>query len=134
MADGVLYCLNLNSVMRSRVRSRRPLIFPAKLYLFNISQQQFSGINLFCHEELHLRCYIELELNIVTWSTKILKGIGVPPTSWSSATLGKYEKLIHFNILKIHFQRFYALTLICINSQGPISCSNVAKLFHAYEG
>ena len=28
----------------------------------------------FCHKELHLRCWIGLELNIVT-STKILKGI-----------------------------------------------------------
>ena len=35
--------------------------------------------NYFCLKKLHLRCCIGLELNILTWSTKVLKGIGGNP-------------------------------------------------------
>ena len=35
--------------------------------------------NSFCHKELHLRCCIRLELNIVTTSTKILNTNTNPP-------------------------------------------------------
>ena len=42
----------------------------------------FQSLPIFCHKELHLRFCIELESNIVTWSTKIPKWIwGTPPSS-----------------------------------------------------
>ena len=44
--------------------------------------------------------------NIVTWSTKIIKGIGFHLPR-SSAVLGKYEKLTFMDALKVHFQRFF---------------------------
>ena len=37
---------------------------------------------------------------------------------WSSATLGKYEKLTVLNPLKIHFQRFFALSFFHLISNG----------------
>ena len=95
MAGGVLYCLNLNSPMHFRVRSRSPVTFNTKLYVTTINNS-FQPLTIFCHKELHLRCYIGLKLIIITWPTKVLKGIGghpPPSTSWLSATLGKYKKL-----------------------------------------
>ena len=48
---------------------------------------------------------------------------GEPPTSWLSATLGKYEKINILDALKTHFQRFFALNKVfCIYYQiGYIS-------------
>ena len=54
--------------------------------------------NYSCLTKLHLRCCIGLELNILTWSAKVLKGIGVTPMIWR-----KYGKFIHRDPLKIHF-------------------------------
>ena len=39
----------------------------------------FYFCNYFCLKKLSLRCCIGLELNILTWSTKVLKGIGGKP-------------------------------------------------------
>ena len=39
----------------------------------------FYFCNYFCLKNLRLRCCIGLELNILTWSTKVLKGIGGKP-------------------------------------------------------
>ena len=35
--------------------------------------------NFFCLKNFHLKYFIGLELNILTWSTKVLKGIGCKP-------------------------------------------------------
>ena len=67
MADGILNCLNLNLSMHFRVGSKNHV---------TTVNETFQPLPIFCHKELHLRCCIGLELNIVTWSTKILKGIG----------------------------------------------------------
>ena len=87
--------------------------FIALIYIYipftvDSSQQQFPAI-ITCHQKLHLRWYIGLELNFVKWSTKILKGFGGHPPSWSSAVLKKYEKRTLLDALKIHFQRFFTL-------------------------
>ena len=66
MADGILYCLNLNLSMHFRVGSKSRVTTVNKSFLSS---------PIFVHKELHLRCCIGLELNILTWSTKVLKGI-----------------------------------------------------------
>ena len=66
-----------------------------------------SSYYLFCVIQLDPRCCIGLEVNIVTLSTKILKGIGGNPP-WSIATLIKYETLTLIDAVKTHFQRFFA--------------------------
>ena len=79
MVDGVLYYLNLNSSIHSRVSSRSPLTFNTKLYACNNSQQHLSVINFFYHEELHLRCCIGLEYcNMIQKNSK--RHRGQPPS------------------------------------------------------
>ena len=58
--------------MYFRVRSRSPVTFKMKLYVTRVNNS-FQLLLFFFHKELHLRCCKGLELNIVTWSTKILK-------------------------------------------------------------
>ena len=111
MANGILYCLNLNLSMHFRVGSRGPVTFKIKLYVTTV-KYSLQLLPVFCQKEIHLRCCIGLELNIATQSAKILKGFrGHSPRS--SATLGKYEKHTLQDALKIHFQRFFALS-VCI--------------------
>ena len=50
--------------------------FTFKTMLYETAVNSFDPLLIFCHKELHLRCCIGLELNIVAWSTKILKAIG----------------------------------------------------------
>ena len=83
-------------------------LIQSSIYVTTVNKG-FQPFTFFCHKELHLGCFIGLELNIVTWSIKSLNGTRALPTSCSSATLGKYEKLTLLDALKIHFQRFYAL-------------------------
>ena len=66
---------NLNLSMPFRIGFRSPVTFKTKLYVTTVNNN-FQPLPIFCHKELHLRCCIGLELNIVTWYTKILKGIG----------------------------------------------------------
>ena len=66
---------NLNLSMPFRIGFRSPVTFKTKLYV-TTANNNFQPLPIFCHKELHLRCCIGLELNIVTWYTKILKGIG----------------------------------------------------------
>ena len=73
MPDRILYCLNLNSSICFRAGSKSPVTFKMKLSVTTVNSS--SQLLPFCHKELHLRCCIEVELNIVTWSTKILKTI-----------------------------------------------------------
>ena len=75
MADGVLYCLNLNSAMHFRVDSRGLVTFKTKLYVTTVNNN-FPPLTIFYHKELYLRCCIVRELTIVTWSAKTLKNIG----------------------------------------------------------
>ena len=78
MTDRMLYCLDLNlSTSYFRVGSRNPVLFKTKLFVTSLSNS-FQPICIFCLKELHLRCFIGLELNIVT-SRKIAKSIGVTP-------------------------------------------------------
>ena len=74
MPDGILYCLDLNLSVSFRVRFRSRTTFKKKFYVTTVTNS-FQPLPIFCHKEVHLRCCIKLELNIVTWSTKILKGI-----------------------------------------------------------
>ena len=62
--------LNLNLSMYFRVGFRSPVTFKMKLYVTKVSNT-FWPLPIFCHKELHLRGRIELDLNIVTWSTNI---------------------------------------------------------------
>ena len=60
--------------MGFRVGFRSPVTYRIKFYVTTVNNS-FQPLPIFCHKELHLRCCIKLELNIVTWSIKILKGI-----------------------------------------------------------
>ena len=74
MADGVLYCLNLNSLIHSRVRSRSPLTFNTKLYVTTVNNT-FQPLTFFYHEEFHLRCCIGLEYcNMIQKNSKRHRG------------------------------------------------------------
>ena len=73
-----LFYLNLNLSMCFRVGSTSPVTFKTKLSITTVNNS-FQLCPIFCHKELHLKCCIGLELNIVTWSKKILKGIGGHP-------------------------------------------------------
>ena len=94
--------------MHFRVGSRSPVTFEAKLYVTKVNNS-FLPLFIFCYKEHHVRCCIGLTLNIVTWSTNRYQG---HPSSWSSATLGKYEKLTFLDAFKIHFQKFFELNLV----------------------
>ena len=109
MVDWTLYCFSLNLSMHFRVGFRSPVTSKTKLYVTTVNNS-FQPLPVFCWKEHHLRYCIGFELNIVTQSTKILKGIrGHCPRS--SATLGKYEKHTHQDALKLHYQRFFALSV-----------------------
>ena len=99
-------------IMCFRVGSRSPMTFKTKLSVTTVNSS-FQVIPIFYHKELYLRYCIGLVLNIVTWSMKHLKDMGgvggVGHLPWLSATLGKYKKLTLLDILKIHFQTFFAL-------------------------
>ena len=106
MADGILYCLNLNLSMYFRVGSRSPVTFKTNLYVTTVNNSfRLLASSLMLHRR---------ELNNMTWSTKILKSIEghLPPFLLSSLLLGKYEKLTLIDALKIHFQRFFALNIM----------------------
>ena len=65
MADGILYCPNLNVSMHFRVGSRKPVTFKIKLCVTTVNNS-FQPLPIFHHEELHHRCCIGFGLNIVT--------------------------------------------------------------------
>ena len=131
MVEGILYCLNLDLSMDFRVRSRSPVTFKRKLYVTTVNNS-FQSLPIFYHKELQLRCCIGLDLNNVTWSTKILKGTGDHPSptpsplythihthTLSSATLGKYLKLTLLDALTTHLQRFFIkLSFLYLISNG----------------
>ena len=91
------HCRTNTSIRRKKKnqKSRTMIITVWDLFLFYFC-------NYFCLKKLHLRCCIGLELNILTGSTKVLKGIGVNPMIWR-----KYGKFILLDALKIHFQKFF---------------------------
>ena len=68
------HCRTNTSIRRKKKiqKSRTMIITVCDLFLFYFC-------NYFCLTKLHLRCCIGLELNILTWSTKVLKGIGGNP-------------------------------------------------------
>ena len=103
---GILFSFKQNLSMCIRVETTSTAIFKMKLY--QTVSNSLQPLPIFCHKELHLRCCIGPELNIVRWSIKFLKGISWQPP-WSSATFGKYEKLSAVNALKLHLQRFFTL-------------------------
>ena len=66
MEDGIHKAyLNLNLSMHLRVESRSLVTFKTELYVISVNNS-FQSLPNYCHKELHLRCYIELESNIVT--------------------------------------------------------------------
>ena len=118
MSDEILYCLNLSLPMHFRFGSSSVVTFKTELYV-NTVNNSFQSLSISRHKKLHVRFCIGLELNSVTWSTKIRKGIEghshtpTPPPqtharthahTLSNATLGKYEKLTLLVALKIHFE------------------------------
>ena len=68
------HCRTNTSIRRKKKiqKSRTMIITIWDLFLFYFC-------NYFCLKKLHLRCCIGLELNILTWSTKVLKVIGGNP-------------------------------------------------------
>ena len=107
MADGILYCLNLNLSMHFRVGSRGLVTFKTKLYVTTFNNS-FLLLPVFCQKEVHLRCYIRLELNIVTIHKNPKKYQGtLPPIQCNRGKIFKKHTLQ--DALKIHFQRFFTL-------------------------
>ena len=68
------YCRTNTSIRRKKKiqKSSTTIITVCDLFLFYFC-------NYFCFTKLHLRCCIGLKLNILTWSTKALEGIGGNP-------------------------------------------------------
>ena len=64
--------------MLGHMNNKSPVTFKTKLSVTTVNYS-FQPFTIFRQKELHLRCCIGLELNIVTWPTKILKGIGRHP-------------------------------------------------------
>ena len=98
-----------------------PVTFKTKL--FETTVKSFQPLLIFCYKENHLRCYIGLELNIVTWFKKILKGIGEHPPC-AIATLGEYEKFTLLDALKIHSQCFFTLSFLHLIPNGLNGVNN----------
>ena len=46
-----------------------------ELYVTTVNNS-FQSLPIFCHKEIHLAGYIGHDLNILKWSTRILKDIG----------------------------------------------------------
>ena len=92
----ILYCLHLNLSMHFRVGSRSLVPFKMELYVTSVNNS-FQWLPNFCYKELHLRCCIEPESNIVT-STKILKGIGGTPLSLPDRVQSQFFALKVFGI------------------------------------
>ena len=67
--------------MYFRVGSRSPVTFETELFGATVNNS-FQPLPNFCHKELHPRCCIGPELNIVTRSTKILTGIRGHHRTW----------------------------------------------------
>ena len=116
--------------MSFRVRSRSPATFKTELSVTTVNSS-FQLFPIFCHKELHLRCCIGLELNIVA-STKI-QGVlgyqGAPPVI--DYNLRKILKLTSLDALQIHFQKFFTLTHLAPAPQNgqthPSNSSAVAS-------
>ena len=91
-----------------RVESRSPVTFKAKLSVTTFNKVS-SYYLIFCNKELRPRCCIGLELNIVTWSTTILKDIGTPPMI--ECNLGKIWKTHSPRCTKNTFPEFFRIKL-----------------------
>ena len=113
MLDRILYCLKkLNLCMPFRVPFRSPATFKRELSVTTVNNG-FQHFLFFCPKELHLRCCIGFELNIVTWSTEIQGGIRVSRGSSNDQvqslenmknSLSRYSKnsfpvVFHINLL-----------------------------------
>ena len=61
--------------------------------LITIVNNSFQPLPIFLNKKLHLRYCMWLESNIVTWSTKIFKGIGGAPNHQKHNLLRKYVVL-----------------------------------------
>ena len=129
MANRILFCLDLNFSMYFRVWSKSPATFKTKIFIITVNNS-FQPLPIFWHKELYLWCCIGLDLNTVTWSTKILKGIGATtygPIPWSNATLGKF---ILLDALKINFHKFFSLSFFHLISNGinGVSINSLIKI------
>ena len=74
--------------------------FKTKLYVKTANS--FQPLPIFCHKELHLRCHIGLELNIVTWTQTTV--------TWSTHSMIE-KKLTLLDALKTNFQIFFCIKL-----------------------
>ena len=100
--NGILYCFNL-IYLYFRVRYRSPVTFKMKLYVTKLTT---VPITFFCLKELYLRCCTGLKLNIVIWSTKILKVIG-----GHSLWVQPWKNIKNFFALKLVSAIFYQLLI-----------------------
>ena len=90
IVDGILYCLNLNLSVLFRVRYRSPATYKKELYMTTVNSSSQSLPIYFFRKS----------------------------STWSSATLGKFEKLTLLDALNIHFRRFFALCFLHLISSG----------------
>ena len=130
MVDGTLYCLNLNLYMHFRVGSRRPATFNMRLYVTAVNNS-FQSLPVFCHKGLHLRCCIGLELNIVIWFTKIIKGTGgwgvEGGTPMIKCNLGKIRKTNSPRCPKNTFPEVFHIKFFACNIKWNISLELIAN-------
>ena len=102
--------------MHFSVRSRCPVTFNTELYATTVNNS-FLSLTIFSHKELHLRwCMAGIEYCNTHKNSKRYQG--APHNLWSSETLGKYEKLILLDALKMHFQRYFELGFLHLISNG----------------
>ena len=117
MPHGILYCLYLNLPMCFTVRSRSHVsLSQSYVTTFNNS---FQPLPIFCHKKLHLRSCTGLELNIVTWSAKILKSIGgIFPQPMIECNLRKIWKTHSPRYSKTAFQDVFHIKCFAFNING----------------
>ena len=125
MPDGIIYCLNLNLSICFRVGSRRNVTIKAKLYVRTVNNN-FQPLSIFCHKEVHLTCCLGLELIIVKWFTKILKGI--EDTPMTECNLGKIQKTNSPGCLKNLFSEVFHMNFFLHLIWNELNGTNINSL------
>ena len=125
--NGILYCLNLNLSMHFRIRSGRPVTFKTKLSVTTVNNCS-QLLTFFCLKELHLRCCIRLELNIVIWFKKNLKGIKEHPPM-IECSVGKLWKAHSPWFPKNTFPEVFHISCFAFNING-LNGVNINSLTH----
>ena len=137
MVDGIFYCLNLNLSMHFRVGSRSLVTFKTELFITSVNCS-FQSFPIFCHKQLHLRCCIELESNIVTWFSKNSKrywGYTSLPHDWVQLGFLHSIRFLGFNMdqmefISTHWHKFWlCYKFFCRGNTINMSSQNTQNFY-----